>query len=960
MIGPDSPDRWTRVQGVFDAALERAGAERAAFLDRECADDPPLRAEVEALLRAQPEAFEFFDSLRDSLASVAGLEAEAGPRLGGVIHPYRVVDVIGAGGMGTVYLAERADGEFEQHVALKVVRGGLPSPGAIDRFRTERQILARLEHPNIARLLDGGVTGDGLPYLVMELVSGHPLTTDADARRLTLEERLHLFITLGEAVQYLHGHLVVHRDLKPGNVLVTGSGQLKLLDFGIAKLLDPVAGGDLAITGTGARALTPQYAAPEQIRGEPVTTATDVYGLGALLYELLCGRRPFEPVEGQSWADLERAILEREPPPPRAVVRRAASSVVDARAATGAGLARRLRGDLDVICLKALRKEPRARYPSAERLVEDVRRFLQGHPVTARRGTVGYKARKFVRRHRLVVAASAAVIGLGLGFGVVTWVQSAHVLRERDRAEAVARLLVDLFTVADPGEARGESITAREVLDRGAERLRLGLADQPELEAALLTTIGRVYRNLGLYDRARTVLDEALALRRRELPAGDPDLVESLNELGELLRLQGRYDEAEQVLAEAVGTAGSRRATAVHSARSLDLLGMVLLSRGRLAGADSLFREAFQRNSRVGVADGLEAAENLQNLGAVHAARGEFEASEPYFRRALAIRERELGRDHPAVAATLGNLATILARRGAYDEAIGVQREALERYRALLDPQHPQVATMLGNLGMMLQGKGDPAGAEDVLRESLAIRRAGLPPGHPDLAQSLSNLALLLQEQGRYAEAEQAQREALAIREEGLGPTHPQVAQSLNNLGLLLQATGDYDGAEALLRRALEILGPALGERHPLVATNLHNLAALLHAAGALGAADSLYREALAVRRAVLPEGHPHTAFTLQGLGEALLDQRDPAGAEPLLREALEIRRGTLPPDHWQVAETESALGAALLELGRAGEARPLLTRSHESLSRGRGEADALTAKARARLAGLAGRDPSG
>ena len=907
------PHRLIEIELLLDEALRVPEAQRAAWLAQTCPDSA-LRDEVEQLLQGHDSAMEYFDALEERLSAVAGVEAEAAGRLGRELGPYRIVDVIGAGGMGTVYLAERADGQFQQQVAVKVLSGGRARSEDVDRFRVERQILARIDHPDVARLLDGGVTDDGLPYLVMEHVRGRDLAAYCDEHRLSVVQRARLFARLGKAVQHLHRHLVVHRDVKPGNVLVTDEGHVKLLDFGIAKLLaaseqEPEANETLT------RVLTPRYAAPEQIRGEPITTATDVYQLGAVLYELLAGRTPFEPEPGAPAHAVERAVLDEEPAPPSvAALRSGDRAAVEARAALRSTsperLSRRLKGDLDAICLKALRKEPDHRYTSAEQLVDDLRRWLRGEPVIARRGTKWYHARKFLGRHRVGTTAAALVLGLSTAFGVIASAQAARLERERDRAASVVELLVDLFTVADPGQARGETVTAREVLDRGANRLRARLANQPELLADLLVTVGIVYRNLGLYDLSAPLLDEAVALRKSTEAPGALTAT-ALSEWGELERLRGGLDSAEVALREAVELASGRGGDALVLARSLDRLGLVLLARGEPARADSVFRTALDLQTRAGPAPGPDLAETYQNLGAVDAARGDFDGAERRFRQALALRERSLGPDHPAVAATLNNLATILARLGTLEEAVPLQRRALASYRTLLPEDHPRIATILNNLGMMLYSRGEADAAVSFLRESEAIRRSRLGADHPELAQSLANLGLVLHELGAAEEAELRHQEALAIRLRAYGEDHPLVAQSLNNLALSSAARGDAMAADTLLTRSLEIIEGSLGPRHALFATGLHNLADVRGTLGDPAGAEDLYRRALDIRREALPEGHLDTAHTLHELGTLLVGRGQLERGLPLLREALAIRSEQLPEGHPHTAETENVLGLA-------------------------------------------------
>jgi len=866
-----NPEALRRAEALFHDALELPVGGRAAFVRQRCGADETLRHDVESLLAAHEQASGYFDQLADRVAVSAELElaVREQPRIG----PYRTLRVLGRGGMGTVYLAERADGQFDQQVALKLIRLGMESDEAVRRFLAERQIVARLSHPHIARLLDGGIAGDGRPYFVMEYVDGRPITRYCDEEGLSIRQRVALMIDVGDAVQYAHRHLIVHRDVKPSNILVTQDGTVKLVDFGIAKLLGeaPAAAGQSADTRTGDRLLSLPYASPEQIRGDAVTTATDVYGLGVVLYELLTGQRP-HAADGERPRELERAILDLAPRPP-------SEAAPHAR--------RQLAGDLDMICLMALRKEPERRYGSADPLIQDLRRHLAGLPVSARQDSWRYRAQSFVRRHTVGVLASAAILLLLVGWTITTAIQSARTARERDKAQEVAQLLIRLFEVADPSEARGATITAKEVLDRGVARIQDELATQSELKATLLAVMGRVYQNLGSYQSAAPLVAASMALRRETLGSDHPDVVAGMNALGELQRLRGDYKSAEPTLREAL--AASLRVNgpdSTETARSLNHLSKLLIATGKHDEAEADARQALAiTRLKLGPVH-ADIAESLTNLGAVLFMRGNDHEAEPLFREALAMRRQALGADHPSVPAALNNLAALLSRKGDLAAAESAHRDALDIYRKILGSQHPRVATSLNNLGLVLYARGDHDGAIQYLQESLAMRRTLLDPAHAEIAQSLANLGLALQTRGSFAEAESMYREALAIRRRALGPSHPLVAQTLNNLGLLFQAKGDLSAAEPLLRQSLEVLRTQLGGAHPLVATNLQNLGALLIARRNAAAAKPLLEEALSIRRAALPAGHAETVLTLTTLGELVLDLGQSGAALALLAEA--------------------------------------------------------------------------
>jgi eukaryotic-like serine/threonine-protein kinase len=946
MTSPTSPRADPELLArVFAEALERPPGERRAYLETACRGMPALRAEAESLLAAHAQAGTFLGEL-DATRGAALLEKSAEPA-GRRVGPYRVLRELGRGGMGVVYLAERVEGGFEQRAAIKLVKRGMDSDAIVRRFLRERQILAGLEHPSVARLLDGGMTDDGQPYFAMEYVPGEPLTTYCDARGLGVEARLRLFGDACRAVQHAHGQLVVHRDLKPSNMLVTGEGRLKLLDFGIAKLLsdEDGAAGHTALTQADMRVLTPDYAAPEQVKGEPVTTATDVYALGVVLYELLTGSLPYGG-DRRGAADAARAVCEVEPRTPSVAV------------AAQPRLARRLRGDLDTVVLKALSKEPSRRYASAEALAEDVRRHLAGHPVQARRDTIRYVAAKFVRRHRVGVAA-AVVVALSLLLGLVgtAW-QAAVAARERDRARAeaeraekVKEFLVDLFKASDPAESKGETITARELLDRGADRIERELATHPSLQAELFDIVAGISHELGRFDRARQLGERSLDRARQAYGPEHPQVAKAMDTLGWIRQRSGDYAGSEDLRREAL--AMRRRllpADSTDVADSLESLGLLLRVRAKLEEAETLVREALAiREKRLGPEhEGTVNA--LANLADVLHAKGEYAAAAELHRRVLAIRRRTLGDLHPSVAYSLVSLGGALLQEGERDEAEAAHREALSIRRRAYGEEHPLVAESLHHLAATLQSQGDLAGAEQMYRQALAMERKLKGQENPDVAVVLANLAHAVAQQGRFADAMPLFDEAAALQRRVIGPDHPLLARTLERQAAALVDQGRPREALPLLDASLTINRARYGSAHAAVASAVATAARARAALGDLPAAEKLFREALEIQRRVRPRAHPDTAEMLAGLGEVCVRQDRVAEAEPLLREALAQADRSLPAAHWRRGEVQSVLGACLWRLGRAPEARPALASGYELLRRTRGDDHPATGRARRRL----------
>lgn len=908
-------NRWNKVQALFEAALERQPAERETFLKDACADDLDLFREVAALLEADAKPH----SLLDGFAGDAIDLPEALSLEGELIGAYRLVRQIGAGGMGNVYLAERADGQFEQKVALKLIKLGLGSEEILQRFHSERQILARLQHPNIARLLDGGLSADGRPFFTMEFVAGKPIDQYCDQHQLTVDQRLELFRTVCAAVQYAHRNLVVHRDLKPSNIGVTEDGAVKLLDFGIAKLLG--AGDDAAgltsLTKIGQRVMTPEYASPEQVRGEPITTASDVYSLGVILYELLSGHRPYQ-LANRSPAEVEKLISTTEPKKPSTVVGQRedkvpVESISLARRTQPERLRRRLAGDLDNICMMALRKEAERRYHSVEQLLQDLTRHLQGLPVSARPATVGYRAQKFVQRHKLGVAMTTVLVLLISGLiGFYTW----RLANERNRAQLeaqkaaqVSAFLVDLFKVSDPSEARGRTITARELLDRGAQRLATELADQPEVQAQMMEVTGTVYQSLAQLDSAGTLLEKSLAIRRK---------------------LPGNVQ--------------------ADIARTLWVLGKVKVEQGDYHAADSLQRLALDMRRNLFGKQHEEVAQSLSSLGKIMYQQGKYAEAAASHREALAIRRALFGEFHPGVALNLDDLGWLMYERGKYDAADSLHRQALAIRQKLFGPENLEVAESLANLGGALYAKGDYENAAPLIREALAIRRKLLGADHPQTTFNLTNLAVLLEAKQAYDEAENLYRDILVKHQRKLGEEHPVIADDLTDIGRVLAAKGNYPEAEPFFRQAIALHRKLRGTEHWLVAYTLNSLGGLLYEKGQAPAALPVYENALAIYRKAWKKPNQHVANALIGYGAALTEVNKPQAAEPLLREGLGIFQNSLKPGHWQLARAQSALGTCLSVLRRFEEAEPLLLESYQALKEKRGANDKLTQRTLGRI----------
>jgi serine/threonine-protein kinase len=919
--GTFSAQRWREIERLLDRALDLPAESVGEFLDRECSGDRELRAEIEALLRADAVSAGFLDQpvvelTRESISERTSEPQEADPvsLAGERIGPWRIEGEVGRGGMGAVYRATRADGHFEQTVALKLIKRGLDTDEVLARFRQERQILARLEHPGIARLVDGGATADGRPYVAMEFVEGEPLTEYSRARGLDLRARLELFDQICAAVAYAHRSLVIHRDLKPGNILVTREGKAKLLDFGIAKLLGP--GGPGGETLTMGPRMTPHYAAPEQVRGDPPTTATDVYALGVILYELLTGVKPHGG-KG-SLAQLERAILEEDPEPPSG-----------ARVRSGAGgaagpSAAELRGDLDNIVLVALRKEPERRYSSAEALRADLERYRSGQTVTATRPTLRYRSGKYVARHRVgVTAAAVALVSLVAGLIGTAW-QARVAGRERDRALSEANraraindfVLNELLEAPMPERALGRALTVSEVLDNASRSVQHAFASQPGTEAAVRMTLARTYQALGNYPASRRHAEAARDLLERAGGAASDTLGVGAF-LGELAIDEGDYAGAharlEATLRRAETVLGPSHETTL---RTRIALGRVLSLQGEPARAQEELRRALGAlGDHAGARWRLEVRVRWLLADALTSQHRPREA-ETQCLEALRIQQQHLGNDHPEVAETLSRYAAALGSDLRWAQAEGVMRRVVDMRVRLFGENHPATADAIAGLALQVsrQLRHDEARALD--QRALAIYRATLGDEHPRTLRAIRNVAVEDAHTGRLAEAETLFREVYAVDRRTLGELHPETVDALQVLQGLNADQGRSEVALDYGRRVIRSY-EAIAAHEDAEASVLDDYANYLLDHAPIELRNP--RRALELaKRAVRATGRKnHYMLRTLGLAQGRLGMPDEAIAS--LREALSLPAATaswtteealfdLMESHSTPAETEAFL----------------------------------------------------
>ena len=815
------------LQQILDEAQTLPPHERLRFIREACATDSKLYASAMHELESRQQWFG-----TDGADAPQSAQDEAVDLTGERIGHYRIVRSLGRGGMGEVFLADRADEQFQQQVAIKLVRRGLLSRQIQGRLKLERQILATLDHPNIARLFDGGTTTDGTPYIVMEYVDGEPIDIYCDSRCLSIEQRLRLFQIVCSAVHRAHQNLIVHRDLKPSNIMVARDGTPKLLDFGIAKMLDDRhMMHTMAVTQHDYRVLTPDHASPEQIRGDLITTASDTYVLGVVLYELLCGCKPFT-LQGNRLGELERAICEETPPLPSVVIqaREDAAGIARQRGTSPARLRRELAGDLDNIVLMAMRKEAERRYSSVEQFAADVQRHLDGMPVLARADAWSYRAGKFLARHALVTGLAAAFLAVLIGFSITTYIQSGRIAQERDvaqgeraraqtaqrRAEAVSDLLIESFRLADPSHARGKDITAREILDQGAALAR-DLSAQPDLQATVLDTIGSVYLSLDLPADAQPLIEQGLAVRRKLYGEQHLDVASSLYSLNRVYEKKGDLKTAEALAVDSLAInsllTGSE---SEETAGSLCRLGVIQHARGDQVHAEQHLNECLRlRIARYGPNHELVTVP-LDNLARLAQDRRDLDAAERLYRAAIDIDERNKRLDHPQYIRHLHNLATALHGKGDLDGAEPLYRKALGLYRQVLGPAHSETVAAACNLGRLLMDRGRFDEAQQAYDAALtATRKAHGNEPHVDIGYLLADFGRLDFERKRYREAEAHYREALRNYQATLPPGHGYTAAALTMLGRTLIELRRPQEAEETLQAAMKEWSKEYGVSSP-------------------------------------------------------------------------------------------------------------------------------------------------
>ena len=867
-----------------------------------------------------------------------------GPR---EVGPYRILRKIGEGGMGIVYLADQ-QAPIRRRVALKLIKLGMDTRQVIARFESERQALALMHHPHVAAVYDAGAAPDGRPYFVMEYVAGVSITEYCDRNRLDIPDRLRLFAQACEAIQHAHQKGIIHRDIKPGNVLVAladGAATVKVIDFGVAKATTARLTERTMFTQHGIVIGTPAYMSPEQADpfNADVDTRTDVYSLGVLLYELAAGALPFDTAGllNAAYEEIRRKIREEDPPRPSTRISTLGDASIETarkRRTDPRKLQTELRGDLDWIVMHALDKDPARRYQSPSEFASDVNRYLQHQPVDARPPQALYRFKKLVRRHRLgMIAASLVLVSLTVGGAVATWqaIRATRaeraMRREADTVREVATFLQSLFEGADPTVARGQNVTARELLDRGRQRIERELSAQPEVRARLLTLLGDIYRKIGLYGEGESLLKDALATREQLHGPINRDVAEASYLLGRVTLDRGDYKGAEPMFAR------SRQILEALPPSDHDpgLLASVIAEQAQIAHhfavydrADGLYRESLEIRERTFGPSHADVAWSLNGIGGVAYDRGDFAKAEEAFRRALAIQRAILGDDAPDVALTLSRLSSTLGRVGRDSEAEPMMVEAVRIQERAFGPVHAEVASALNNLASLYGRQGRLDKAAEILERTIAIRQQLFGPTHNNVAIGYRNLGLTYSLAGDYARADADLRHALELDEKNLGPDHTAVIWDLNTLGSLERKRAHVDEAARLFSTARERAERSIGTKHPEYVRALEGLAAVSLVRKRLDEAEQLYTQVLEIQRAAFGENHFNTVNELEGLGYVCLARGQSAQAIDYLQRGITLREPAQGANHPALSEPLRNLAAAYRIEGRSADAEQALVRA--------------------------------
>ena len=941
------PEKWETVKALFDAALELESSEHSVFLRENCPDEE-ARAEVKRLLDEHGQAGAFLsepglDDFRVE-ASAPDPDAEGPGTTGTLIGRYQLLQKVGEGGMGEVWQAEQKE-PIRRRVAIKLIKAGMNTREVLARFESERQALALMNHQAIAKVFDAGSTARGAQYFVMEYVAGVPITVYCDNHRLSIRERLELFIRVCEGVQHAHQKAIIHRDLKPSNILVTevdGVATPKIIDFGIAKALSQKLTAETMFTRVGMLIGTPEYMSPEQARssGEDIDTRTDIYSLGIIFYELLAGAPPIE-LKKIEFEEFLRRLREDDPPKPSTKIRTrdsaTAAEVARRRQVGPLALAKQMQGELDAIALMALEKDRARRYGSASELGLDIKRYLNNETVLAVPPSMFYRARKVVHRHRGTLVTTCAVALVLIAAAVISIRQSIRANREAAAAQAVNDFLQnDLLAQASVATQSGPKVDpdlkVRTALDRAATRITGKFDQQPGVEAAIRDTIGRTYMNLGLYAEARKQFESALEIQRRVLGPDNPETFKTMGLVGQTAFNQSNYPEAEALLSQTLDAA--RRVLGPqdsYTLKSMTNLASVFRRQGKYPKAEALVSQALEIKRLTVGPENPTTLNSMSVLAEIYEEEGKYSEAESLVNQALEVRRRLLGPEHPDTLISMNNLANVYAAQGRYSQAEALHSETLEIRRRVLGADHPYTLSSMNNLADIYDEQGKYTQAEALFKQAIDIRRRVLGLQHSYTLMSMKNLADVYLEEGKYAQAEALAGETGEVQRRMLGGEHPEVLRSMQTLACVYSAEHKYEQADALFGKTVEIQRRVLGEQHPDTLDTVSNIASMYQRQRKYSVAETYAVQALTGRRHALGAEHRDTMVSAMDLALNYQSQRKFEESERLAHEAVEIGRNKWPDD-WRRFRAESLLGASLAGQKKYAQAEPLLLEGYRGM----------------------------